>query len=190
MPAFNAEAEIKNVDRRLDKLEASVTQLEKSVKLLIDTRGDSKADALKKLELLVREQAKEIDAVPEAQMKALDAAVKKNAEQFQKLLEADRKATLAEYDKTQELLQKEIVARHEALKREQTDASNRIEKLQTQADAAFRKRDEAIARQHKELMDKFTEQIKAQTEAAKDAALLEARFLKLEALVMAALAKK
>ena len=66
MATFSAEGVFKSNEKRLDKLDAAVVSLKEAVKVLIATRGDSKEDAVKKLQAVVDAQSKDIANLPMA----------------------------------------------------------------------------------------------------------------------------
>jgi hypothetical protein len=186
MATFNAETAIKATDKRLDKLEASVLSLERSVKLLIETRGESKDAAVVKLQALVQEQAKEFDKMPLAQTKALEDAMKANAERFGKMIGLERATARAEFEKADAELHKEVERQYEALSREAKEMDARVQKLNEQAAERERKRADETQKAQKAMQDlnrQAGESARAQGEAMSKAIQLEARFARLEVLV-------
>jgi hypothetical protein len=188
MATFNAEGIIKTVEKRLDKLEASVSPLEKSVKTLIDTRGDTKEDAVKKLQLVVKDQADAMDKIPGEQVKALREAMKQNEEQFERLVGAQRARDAAEFKRVDEALHKETRRVMEGAEQARADLQDQIKRLEIQALTQTHKREEATMREMSQMDRKLEDAIKAQTDALKTSAILEARFIKLEAMLNALMA--
>lgn len=188
MPLINAEAALKAVDKRLDKLEATVAILEKSVKMLIDTRGDSKADALRKLESLVRDQSKAIDNVPTIQQKALTDALEANSKEMQKVMDSRDQSLQREFFKVESELRSQLEKSRTELVNTATETDKRLAQLGRAAEAAELKRKQEFVRQQEAMLQKINDQTKAQAEAMRIAQQLEGRFGRLEALVQTAMA--
>ncbi len=187
MATFNPEAIIKTVEKRLDKIEASITALEKSVKVLIDTRGDNKEEAVRKLQLVVQDQSTKIQKIPSEQLKALQAAMDQNTEQFKRMVSTDQARAQVEFRKADLELRKEIQRITEESRVAEVEIRAQMKLLEEQARAQGEKREQARSREMSEMSRQITDANKAQVEALRNSALLEARFTKLEIMVNAAL---
>lgn len=194
MPTFNAEAVIKATEKRIDKLESSVASLEKAVKVLIDTRGDSKEDAVRKLQLVVTEQGKMLEKVPLERIRLIEAGLKQQEARLIHLTQEgdhDQRMVVREaYEKSRSELQAATAKIVEDLAKTRSEYEARAKSLKQQVQDFEKKREEASARQFSAVIDQQaqfaksqSEAIRAQVDAKKDQALLESRMVRLEAMV-------